>query len=96
MTFTGGLDDIIQAAQVLIVPAVSAAAIYLRRLSVGIDGVKEELHTLNGRLIKLETWKSDHHDVDESRHNELSERIGGLSARIDRLTLRSAGVSRET
>ena len=37
--------------------------------------IRAQLSVLNGRLIKLETWKEEHKKQDDDRHEDLSRRV---------------------
>lgn len=63
--------------QTFIAPILAYAAYVLR-------DVRQELRTLNGRLIKVETWKDMHDHADERLHGELDARLEHLERRRTR------------
>lgn len=45
---------------------------------LGVSGVWNEFRKLNGRLGRLEEWRSNHAKLDDERHGEQREEINAL------------------
>lgn len=57
--------------QSLAAPAFAACAYYLRALTMRVEGVENELRKMNGRLLRLEEWRTSH----EAHNHENFQRL---------------------
>ena len=60
--------------QGLLVPVLGYGAWILR-------DIRNQLRTLNGRMIKIEEWRELHDKQDDERHRDLTTQLGRLSDR---------------
>jgi hypothetical protein len=66
MTWT---DTLLRLTETLLVPLLGYGAYVLR-------GIRNELRSLNGRLIHMEAWRDQHDKQDDDRHHDLLRRLG--------------------
>lgn len=77
-----GLKDLLDLLQLLAPAALGVAGYYLRQLNVTLDrmsnrigGVEDELRKLNGRLTRLEEWRSTYERNSEQHDARVHEDI---------------------
>jgi len=80
MTFDAGVQDVIQVVSIVATPALAATAYFLKRISdqlaqvrSEVEGVKDEFRKMNGKVIRLEEWKSSHDRQDDERNERMHE-----------------------
>lgn len=61
------LAEIANLVQFFAPPAFGMVAWYLRRLEATTQGVEDQLRGMNGRLLKMEEWRTMHDRQDEDR-----------------------------
>jgi hypothetical protein len=88
-----GLKDLIDVLQLIAPTALGVATYYLRqlnftldRMSVRIGGVEDELRKLNGRLTRLEEWRSTYERTAEQRDARVHEDIIDLRQALREIT----------
>lgn len=81
MTF----ETIIAVGQALAAPALGAVAYYLRGLRESVRGVEQratgierQLTAMNGRLLKLEEWRTLHERMGERRDSQIDSELSEI------------------
>lgn len=74
--------DLIDIIQLIAPPALAVATYYLRQLNVTLErmscrigGVEDELRKLNGRLTRLEEWRTTYERTADQRDERMHEDI---------------------